>query len=146
MLLRMFVYNAGNKLMAIEWERINMFNDCFYNSSQSRKIAQFPSMENAQKKTTGSENIHFLFDKSIQKIKPIISAIATKQQIAHFSGCVYKILSLYSLCKCSRKPKKTQSAFYPFLRHSISPHHPPKKWKKNKKRKAENVSPTLRWP
>jgi len=38
----MFVYNAGNKLMAIEWERINMFNDCFYNSSPKPKNCAIP--------------------------------------------------------------------------------------------------------
>lgn len=39
---QMFVYNAGNKLMAIEWERINMFNHCFYNSSPNAEKLRNP--------------------------------------------------------------------------------------------------------
>lgn len=130
----MFVYKAGNKLMAIEWERINMFNDCFYNSSLAEKNCAIPSMENAQK-LRYKYSLPQFDRKSIWKIKPIISggtASATSpqtithfvQQIAHFSRCVYKVLSFCIHCVNVQGNRKSPNRFF-ILFSATLPAHPP---------------------
>lgn len=120
------------------------------------KNCAIPTMENAQMDGypwVGEKYSLPLFDKSIQKIQKnqtyhIVYACQSNKLLTSF-GCVYKVPSLYSLCKCSRKPKRDPVSVCPLsfsstLHFSRALYPAKEKKNKNKKRKAENVLPTLR--